>query len=127
MSTSATANEISQLTDSLVKSFVLGIWEAIKTICLAFWPYIILFIVIIIAGIILQILMLRSGRRNRLPPGFNRLVGSLTYFLYFGLIFIIAYWVFGTRIIDELWLAIFGAIAFPATGLFLRTIGFWYY
>lgn len=92
-----------------------------------FWPYIIIALIIILAGVILQILMLRSGGRRTLSPGFNRLVGSLTYLLFFGLMFIIAYWILGTQVIDKMWLAIFGALAFPATGLFLWAIRFWYY
>lgn len=127
MPTTTTAHEINRLMDSMERSFVLGIWGAVKIIWLAFWPYIIIFTLFILAGVVWQILIFQSGKRNRLSPGFNRLVGSLTYFFFFALIFIIAYWIFGTQVIDELWLAIFGAIAFPVTGLFLKFIGFCYY
>jgi hypothetical protein len=71
--------------------------------------------------------MLRSGKRNKLSPWFNRMVGSLTYSLFFALFIVIFYLILGNQVIDEIWFALFGAISFPLTGWFLRWIGFWYY
>jgi len=121
------SNLLQEIQGKINNAYISAFSTVAKHIWLQYWPYVIIFIIIIIAGIILQILMLRSGRHNRLSPGFNRLVGSLTYFFFFGLLFIITYWTFGAQIVDELWLAIFGAIAFPVTGIFLRWIKFWYY
>lgn len=113
--------------DLMVKAFVAGVWSFAKVAWFLWRPYIIGIAVIIVAGVAWRIIMLRLGGHNKLPPGFNRLVGSLTYFVFSVLIFAIAYWIWGGRVIDEMWLPIFGALSFPLTGLFLRRIGFWYY
>ena len=63
-----------------------------------FWPFIVGFFLVIIAGVILQILMLRCDKRNKLSANFNRLVGSL-YIVILVLITTIVYLIFGTRVI----------------------------
>lgn len=103
------------------------ILELLKTFFILHWRYILLFLVFIIAGVLLQIRMLRSGRHNKLPAWFNRLVGSVTYFLFFSVMTTIAFWIFGEQVIDKGWFAIFNLLAYPMTGFFLRAIGFWYY
>jgi hypothetical protein len=91
------------------------------------WPFLIGGFVVIVGGIILQIVMMRiGGYRNRLSSGFNTLVGSLVRLAIFGILVFIAYLIWGVQVVDELWLAIIGTIAFAGTSLFLRKIGFWY-
>jgi len=127
MSVTTAPNEVNKLMDSILNSFVLGLWDSIKIIWLSFWPYIIIFILFILAGIIWQIIKLRTDKRKKLSAAFNSLVGSLTYFLFFGLLFIIFYFIFGSRVVDKIWFAIFGTASFFITKRFLRWIGFWYY
>jgi len=127
MSTTTTPNEVNKLMDSILNSFVLGLWNSIKIIWLSFWPYIIIFILFILAGVIWQIIILRTDKRKKLSAAFNSLVGSLTYFLFFGLLFIIFYFIFGSRVVDKIWFVIFGTASFFITKRFLRWIGFWYY
>lgn len=94
---------------------------------LAHWLGICIFFGVIIVGVILQIAMLRSGGHSKLSAGFNSLVGSITYSIFFLIYFGVGYLIFGVRAIDEIWLTVFGLLAFPSTGFFLRIIGFWYY
>jgi len=126
MANTASSEQINQMVESMNNGIILGILEAIKIIWLKFWPYIIIFILIVIAGVIIQIIRIKKDRIKKLSPGFNSLVGSLTYSLSFGLLFIITYFIIGTRVLDEIWFIIFGAISFPLTGWFLRKIGFWF-
>lgn len=110
--------------DGIIKSLVSTLWFWTKE----YWIYITIFVVLVIIGVIVQINMMKSGgHRNRLPPAFNRLVGSLTYWFIFWIQVVIAYWIFGNQVIDDLWFLIFGGVAFPVTKLFLVKIGFWYY
>jgi hypothetical protein len=112
--------QIASTVVSLLRSITALIWSH-------FWPYIIGFFIVILAGVILQILMLKGGGNARLSPGFNRLLGSITYLFFLALVALIAYLIWGSEVIDETWFVVFGVIAFPLTGLFLRLIGFWYY
>ena len=118
---------LKQLLDQIEQATALIFFSAIKQVWLSFWPYIIGLLLFVFSGVALQIIMLRSGGHNTLPPWFNRLAGSIFYSIFFGIIFLIFYWIFGAKVIDELWFALFGALSFPITGLFLRAIGFWYY
>jgi hypothetical protein len=106
-----------------------GLWPAFKQhIWPVFSPYIVGLGIFVIGGIILQILMMKTGgRTNRLSPAFNSMVGSLAYGAFFGLYLFVAYWIWGTQVIDDVWFAIIGIISFPSAGFFLRAIGFWYY
>lgn len=113
--------------DQIIRLTVSQIHSFIKEQLITYWPYVIGLVVFMIAGVILQILMLRGGGHSKLSPGFNRLVGSLTYSMFFLIMLLISYWIFGTRVIDEVWFTLFGILSFPATGFFLRAIGFWYY
>jgi len=117
----------SSILDKAIKSEFYSDIPIVKTLWLTYWPYIIGFFIFVIAGVVIQILMLRSGHHNKLSAGFNSLVGSLTYSLFFLIQLLICYLIFGAQVIDDLWFAIFGAISFPATWTFLNTIGFWYY
>ncbi len=112
--------EVAKIAASIVIAIVKQLW-------FYFWPVIIAFLFIIISGIILQSLMLRSGGHSRLSSGFNRLAGSTVYSVFLILITAVAYQILGSEVIDESWIALFGLISFPLTGLFLRAIGFWYY
>lgn len=98
----------------------------LKTFWILYWKYILIFLAFVIAGIVIQIKMLRRGRHNKLPTWFNILVGSLTYWLFFSLMTAIAYWIFGDKIIDDYWFTIFNLLAYPMVKLFLKAIGFWY-
>lgn len=104
--------------------FVFALIEAAKQFWFLYWPYIIAFFLVVIAGVILQILMLRSGGRSRLSSGFNRLVGSLTYMFFFCLQLVVSYWICGTDVIDEKWFALFGTLAYPVTGYFYEQSDF---
>lgn len=53
--------------------------------------------------------MLKSGNHNKLSASFNSMVGSFTYSIFFLIYFLLSYWVFGTQVIDEIWLIVFGA------------------
>ncbi len=117
----------SSILDRAIKSEFYSDIPIVKTLWLTYWPYIIGFFVFVIAGVVIQILMLRSGHRNKLSAGFNSLVGSLTYSLFFLIQLLICYLIFGAQVIDDIWFTTFGAISFPATWAFLNAIGFWYY
>ena len=118
---------LSSILDQMIRTTISELWSFAKEQFMAHWPYVVGFFVFIVAGVILQIIMLRSGRHNKLSAGFNSLVGSLTYLMFFLILFLISYLIFGTQVVDDIWFAIFGALSFPATGFFLRVIGFWYY
>lgn len=113
--------------DQIIRLIVFQLYSTVKEQLITYWPYAIGFVVFIIAGIILQIIMLRGGGHSKLSPGFNRLVGGLIYSIFFLIMLLISFWIFGTRVIDEVWFTLFGILSFPATGFFLRAIGFWYY
>lgn len=115
------------LLEQMIHSMLSGLWSIVKHIFILYWPYIIGFFVIVVAGIILQIIMLKSGSRSKLSAGFNSMVGSFTYSIFFLIYFLLSYWIFGTQVVDEIWFTVFGALAFPSTWYFLRGIGFWYY
>lgn len=118
---------IQSLLDQFIRTAVSDFWSLAKQMFFMYWPYIIGFFVIVIAGVILQIFILKSGGRSKLSAGFNSMVGSLTYSLFCLMYFSVCYWIFGTQVVDDVWFAVIGAISFPSTGLFLRAIGFWYY
>ncbi len=118
---------LQSILDQFIRTAVSDFWSLAKQIFFMYWPYIIGFFVIVIAGVILQIFMLKSGGRSKLSAGFNSMVGSLTYSLFCLIYFSICYWIFGTQVVDDVWFAVIGAISFPSTGWFLRAIGFWYY
>jgi hypothetical protein len=113
--------------DEIIKSMVSRVYFFTREQLVAHWPYVVGFFIFVIAGVILQIIMLRSGGHSKLPAFFNRLVGSLIYSIFFLIQLSISYWIFGTRVVDEIWFTLFGIISFPITGFFLRAIGFWYY
>ena len=118
---------LQSILDQMIRIVVSDIWSLSKQLFLAHWPYVIGFLVIIIAGVILQIMMLKSGGHSKLSAGFNSLVGSLTYSIFFLIYFLICYLIFGTQVVDDIWFALFGTLSFPSTWLFLKSIGFWYY
>lgn len=113
--------------DQIIKNTISQCGPIVREFLLAHWLYFFGFFAVVIAGIVLQIIMLRSGGQCKLPAFFNRIVGSLTYLTFFLIFLLIGYWIFGTRVIDDIWFSIFGILSFPATGFFLRAIGFWYY
>ncbi len=65
--------------------------------------------------------------KNGFSPSTNKLVGSLTYFLFHGIVFWIAYKIWGIQMFDELWFYIMHLLAFFSVKIFLRRIGFWVY
>ena len=115
------------MSEEIFKSIISQIYFLAKSQLNVHWPFVVLFSVFIISGIILQIMLLRSGGNSKLPAWFNQLVGSITYTIIFLIITAVCYWIFGVQVVDEKWLALFGALSFPATGFFLSAIGFWYY
>ncbi|MCC7356754.1 MAG: hypothetical protein IT410_04065 [Candidatus Doudnabacteria bacterium] len=119
--------DINSLLDQIIHNTILNFWAIIKTSWSSLWPYVLGLAVLILGGIILQIIMLRSGSHNKLSAGFNSLVGSLFWFIFFAILLGIAYVVFGPQVIDEIWFGLLSMIAFFLAGGFLRLIGFWYY
>jgi len=116
-----------QLPEEVAKFVALMVIAVVKQLWFYFWPVIVALLLIIVAGVILQILMLRTGGHTRLSPGFNRLAGSTFYSVFLVLITAVAYQIWGSEVVDETWISLFGLISFPLTGFFLRAIGFWYY
>ncbi len=121
------AFNLQSILDQAIRTLVSDLWSLAKQMFFIYWPYIIGFLIFVIAGVILQIFMLKSGGHSKLSAGFNSMVGSLTYSLFFLIYFGICYWIFGTQVVDDIWFTVIGAISFPSTGFFLRAIGFWYY
>lgn len=113
--------------DQIIRATIHQLWLSVPIWWSTFWPYISGFIVIVLVGMIWQIIMFRSGSRNGLSSGFNSMVGSLFFGIFFLIILGICYWIWGPQVIDEIWFAIIAVISFPVTGLFLRTLGFWRY
>jgi ABC-type Fe3+-siderophore transport system permease subunit len=118
-------NIIDQMQDNIAEGFILCLKLFFSTVWLNYGPYIVWIVVILVLGILLQILLKKSDRRNQLPTGFNILVGSLVNLAFSFLVGFISYKIWGNQVIDEYWFAIFGLISFPLTWLFLRLIGFW--
>jgi len=118
---------LQSILDQAIRIAIADLWFIFKEIFITHWPYIVGFIIIVISGVILQIIMLKSGSRSKLSSGFNSMVGSLAYTLFCLIYFAIAYLIFGSQVVDSIWLTVFGALAFPSTWYFLRGIGFWYY
>ena len=117
----------SEFTDRIVDALASHAWAAAKYVIPNYWPYLLVFFTIIVGGVILQIIMLREGgHENRLPSEFNSLVGSLTYWSFFWGQAVVMYKIFGPQVVDDIWFAAFGILAYPGTKLFLRSIGFWY-
>lgn len=121
------STELLQIQDQFVKSIVAGLWSFIKIIWPTWGPYIITAIILIIASMIWQIILFRGGSDKKLSAGFNRLVGSIFYWVFFYLISLVFYFILGPRIIDGIWFAIFVYPAYRLNKLFLKWIGFWYY
>lgn len=113
--------------NQVIQNTITNLWSLIKTHWSSLWPYVFGFAVFILGGMILQIIMLRSGNHNKLSAGFNSMVGSLFWLIFFVLLLGIAYLGFGSQVIDEIWFGLLSLIAFVLTGVFLRLIGFWYY
>lgn len=111
----------------VIEAFVFALVGAVKYMWQLYWLYITIFFVVLIAGMITQILMLRGGRHNKLSAGFNSLVGGVFYLIFLVLITAVAYLIFGYEVIDKEWIGLFGVMAFGINWLFLRAIGFWYY
>jgi len=114
--------------DGVIKSTLAILWGMFKTI----WPsikyYVIGFAIYIVGGVLLQIIMLKgSGNRHKLSAHFNKIVGALTYAIFFILYLFIAYKIWGPQVIDDVWFTLIGVLSFISTWLFLRLIGFWYY
>jgi hypothetical protein len=118
----------SDFMDQIIKSTMSQLWPAFKPFVLALWPYILLFGILIVGGVILQIIMIRvSGNRNRLSSDFNSMVGSVTRLCLFGFLIFVCYKIFGTKVIDDTWFEILGAAAISLTGFLLWLVGFWPY
>ena len=118
---------LQSMLDQFIRTVISDFWSLAKQMFFMYWLYIVGFLIIVIAGVILQIFMLKSGGHSKLSAGFNSLVGSLTYSIFFLIYFGICYWIFGTQVVDDVWFAVFGTMSFPSTGFFLKSIGFWYY
>src|SRR6056297_226835 len=80
---------------------------------------------IIFTLIIFFIFYLQSSGIMKFSSGVNEGMGSLFYRMFFILIFIVLYFVFGTDVIDEMIFWIIYFVSYKLTGVFLREIGFW--
>lgn len=83
-------------------------------------------------GLVLYEMATRHGNshynsRNGLSPSFNRLVGSGTYALLQGLLYLIFHGIFGDVVYCYLWPLPIHIVVFASTGWLLRKIGFWKY
>lgn len=65
--------------------------------------------------------------KNGYSPETNRLVGSLTYVIFYFAVFYIAFKIWGIDILDDVWFWVFNIISYPLVGWFLRKIKFWVY
>lgn len=65
--------------------------------------------------------------KNGYSPETNRLVGSLSYVIFYSIIFYIAFKVWGIDVLDDVWFWVFNVISYPLVGWFLRKIKFWVY
>ncbi len=119
--------EAQNFLNQVIQNTIANLWMMAKTYWPSLWPYVVGFAVFILGGMILQIIMLRSGSHNKLSAGFNSMVGSLFWLIFFVLLLGIAYLSFGFQVIDEIWFGLLSLIAFILAGTFLRLIGFWYY
>ena len=118
---------ILEVQDAFIKSIVSNLWTFIKAVWVAYWPYIIIFFVLVFIGMAWQIIWFRTGSNKKMPRWFNALVGSIFYWFFFYLVVTILYFIFGSQVIDGIW---FAAISYPIYRLnkiFLKWIGFWKY
>lgn len=104
-------------------------WHLATTLWSAYWPWILLLLVLIV---VYELLTWNGGwhynSRNGFSPGFNRLVGSGVFTLYSAIFFAFIHFIFGTNVyLEQLWPYVVHALAFPLTWLTLRRIGFWVY
>lgn len=65
--------------------------------------------------------------KNGLTPNTNRFIGSLTYFIFHSIIFIISFKIWGIQMFNEFWFYIMNLIAFMSVKIFLRITGIWVY
>jgi uncharacterized membrane protein len=119
--------ETQDFLNQIIQNTIANLWLMVKTNWPSLWPYVMGFAVFILGGIILQIIMLRSGSHNKFSAGFNSMVGSLVWLIFFVVLLGLAYLGFGSQVIDEIWFGLLSLIAFILAGTFLRLIGFWYY
>ncbi len=78
-------------------------------------------------GIILAIIVIQSIGWYRFSSGVNSVIGSIVYHVLFWSLVALCYWIFGTQIIDEIWLILFWAIGYRFTKVLLKSVGFWLY
>jgi len=70
----------------------------------------------------------KNKYKNGFSPKFNRLIGSITYFIIFLLIFIISYKLWGWKMFDEIYFCLMHIIAFVGVKFLLRNVlHFWKY
>ncbi len=112
--------EFAGIPSSILRDIVIPLWPD-------HWKIIVIFFVSVLVAVIFQILLLRGGGHSKLSPGFNRLVGGVTFAIVFALVDFVANFIFGSRITNIFWFAGFGIIAFLLTHFALTLIGFWYY
>lgn len=93
---------LQSILDQIIRTLVSDLWSLAIQVFSMYWLYIIGFLTFVIAGVILQIFMLKSGGHSKLSAGFNSLVGSLTYSIFFLIYFSICYWIFGTQVVDDI-------------------------
>jgi hypothetical protein len=118
-----------QLTAITAKTFAGAFWQLVSMLWSAYWPYILLVLILIV---VYELLTWNGGwhynSRNGFSPGFNRLVGSGVFALYSAIFFAFIHFTFGDSVyLDQLWPYVIHLLAFPLTGFTLRKIGFWVY
>jgi len=62
---------------------------------------------------------------NGLWPDTNRLIGSLTYFVFHSFIFWLSYKIWGIQMFDEIWFYVMHLAALSLAKLFLMAIHVW--
>lgn len=65
--------------------------------------------------------------KNGLDPETNRLIGSLTYFLFHSFIFYISFKIWGMQMVEEIWFYVMHVVAYMLVGVFLRWTRIWVY
>ena len=120
---------LKQLIELSGKSVEGQFWQLAAMLWSGFWPYILLFLVLVVV----YELLTWNGRwhynsRNGFSPEFNKLVGSGVFFLYSSIFYAFIHFVFGDNAyLQSVWPYVVHAFAFPLTWLTLRRIGFWVY
>jgi hypothetical protein len=115
---------ICQITASIPTSERSAFWYIVGL--LGFWGWVAVIVAFVIWGAIE--LTLRFGKSaNHCSREFNVAVGSLTFVVFQGLVYLFFDKLFGAWIYCTIWPNVSYLLVFPAVWLFLFGIGFWVY